>query len=93
MKTRQNAPRSVGRTCIAASASDRSGELASSVVIRSESVVAPIEPGCGPSSATRSASSLVLVRLPLWPRARLPPVTRLRKLGWAFSQVPLPVVE
>ena len=29
----------------------------------------------------------------MWPSARLPPVSRVRKDGWAFSQVPEPVVE
>jgi len=93
MKTRQNAPRSVGSTCIAAASGDRSGRAASSVVMRSLSVVEPIASTRGSRSRTRRASSLVLVRLPLWPRARLEPVDSVRKLGCAFSQVPDPVVE
>jgi hypothetical protein len=33
-----------------------------------------------------------LIRLPLWPRARLPEEVD-RNVGWAFSQVVEPVVE
>ena len=61
--------------------------------MRSESVVAPISPVRGSSDAASALSSLVLVRLPLWPSARLPPVSSVRNDGCAFSQVPEPVVE
>ena len=44
------------------------------------------------SSATIAASSAVLTRLPLWPRAS-EPCTVARKVGWAFSQTEEPVVE
>ena len=47
----------------------------------------------GRARRPRALSSAVLVRLPLWPSARLPPVSRVRKDGWAFSHVPEPVVE
>jgi hypothetical protein len=39
-----------------------------------------------------AASSRVLIRLPLWPRARLAAGVD-RKVGWAFSQVEAPLVE
>ena len=53
-----------------------------------------------PSSPVRSSplaartiamSSRVLVRLPLWVRARVEPATG-PSMGWAFSQVVAPVV-
>ncbi len=99
MKTRQNAPRSRGSTCIAACSVDSPGKVASSAVTREVSVVASLssDPGSSDSvassrSASQSRSSRVLVRLPLWPRA-MPPVAVERKVGWAFCQTLPPVVE
>lgn len=61
----------------------------------SESVVA----GAGarlaisPASRARAASSAVLTRFPLCPKATPVPAAVLRNTGWAFSQVVSPVVE
>ena len=99
MKTRQNAPRSRGSTCIAACSVVSPGKVASRAVTREVSVVASLssDPGSRDSlassrSASQSRSSRVLVRLPLWPRA-IPPVAVERKVGWAFFQTLPPVVE
>ena len=83
--TKQNAPRSIGSTC-GRHASPPSNSCTMRVATRSESVVAePVLP-------TRSTSSAVFTRLPLWPRARLW-VPSVLNAGWAFSQVVDPVVE
>ena len=93
MKTSENAPRSRGRTSSAAASSERSGWEESSRVMRSESLVAPRLCPSSPSAAISAASSAVLVRLPLCPRATEPPPRMDRNDGWAFSQVQEPVVE
>ncbi len=93
MNTSEKAPRSLGRTSIAACSTLTSGRAASSAVSRSESVVAPIELAACPAARASSASSAVLTRLPLWPSARPVPAGVVRKLGWAFSHVVEPVVE
>src|SRR3712207_3039895 len=92
MKVRLKAPRSRGRTCIAAASTDTSGFAAISEVTRSESVVAANAPAT-PSSAAALASSAVFTRLPLWHSARPVPAPVVRNVGWAFSQVEAPVVE
>src|SRR5919112_2673568 len=99
MNTRLNAPRSRGRTSIAACSVDSPGNVASNAVINDVSLVASFnsDPGSSESSAlsrwlSHSRSSRVLVRLPLWPRA-IPPVAVGRKVGWAFIQTLAPVVE
>jgi len=53
----------------------------------------PGKRACSPSAPlAMAASSRVLIRLPLWPRARLATGVD-RKVGWAFSQVEAPLVE
>src|SRR6266545_2183467 len=71
MKTKLNAPRSVGSTSSAAASTDRSGRAASSAVTNAVSEVTP--GSARPSSATRRASSAVLTRLPLCARAIVMP--------------------
>jgi hypothetical protein len=91
--TSEYAPRSRGRSRIAASSTPMSAAVAaSSSVTRSESVLAPM-PLRWPSLATSSRSSAVLTRLPLWPSAMPLPAAVVRNVGWAFSQVVDPVVE
>ena len=98
MKTSENAPRAWGSSSTAAASIDSPGCAASSAVSSSVSEVAWIAvpsgrvPDSDSAAATRSASSIVLVRLPLCARARCP-VAVPRKVGWAFSQTLDPVVE
>ncbi len=97
MKTSENAPLTPGSTCCAASSMVSSGWPASRAVSRSVSLVAAVRPEretCSSpgSSATIAASSAVLTRFPLWPRAS-DPLAVARKVGWAFSQTEDPVVE
>ncbi len=64
-------------------------------MIRSVSLVAATwvaRPFSFGSAATISASSTVLTRLPLWPRA-IDPCAVARNVGWAFSHTEAPVVE
>ena len=92
-KTSEYAPRSRGRSRIAASSTPMSAAVdASSSVTRSESVLAPMPPRW-PRAFTSSRSSAVLTRLPLWPSAMPLPAAVVRNVGWAFSQVVDPVVE
>src|SRR6266540_4445958 len=88
MKTKLNAPRSVGSTSSAAASTDRSGRAASSAVTNAVSEVTP--GSARPSSATRRASSAVLTRLPLCARAIVMPAHCSaygveRSVGCAFS--------
>jgi hypothetical protein len=89
MKTKLNAPRSVGSTSSAAASTDRSGRLASSAVTTAVSEVAP--------SAARpwscAARWAVFTRLPLWAMAIVVPAGVALIVGCAFSQVEPPVVE
>ena len=90
MRTSENAPCSDGRTVTSAPARSvpcSTISRASSSAMRSLSL--PIVPGSIPAA---SASVSVLVRLPLWPRAKwTPPASR--NTGWALRQVLAPVVE
>jgi len=96
-KTSENAPRTRGSSRTAASSRPMSAAVAaSSSVIRSESVVEAARPFCmglPASLAASSRSSAVFTRLPLWPSTRPLPVSVVRNVGWAFSQVVEPVVE
>ena len=98
MKTRENAPRSLGSTSSAACSVECPGKVDISAVINDVSVVQPPnEPGIRESAASsrsvsHSRSSRVLVRFPLWPRAMWPVAVE-RKVGWALSQTLEPVVE
>ncbi|SKY93375.1 Uncharacterised protein [Mycobacteroides abscessus subsp. abscessus] len=92
MKVRQNAPRSVGRSSIAACSMLLSAApCASNAPTMSESDVAA--PLAIPSSRARLARSAVLTRFPLCPRATPVPASVVRKIGCEFSQVVEPVVE
>ena len=87
MITKQNAPWSWGRTSRAAPSSPLPSIAADSIVAtRSVSVVAV------PCAPTRSCSSRVLTRLPLWPSA-IECTPSVLNTGWAFSHVLDPVVE
>ena len=98
MKTRLKAPRTCGSSSTAAVSIDSPWWAASSAVSSSVSEVECIRvpsgsaPDRDSASATRIASSWVLVRLPLWPSARWPVAVE-RNVGWAFSQTLDPVVE
>ena len=106
MKTSENAPRARRSVTKAASSTPPGpappGGLANSAVSTSVSEVAagaarngpPTGPPapCSRACASRAASSSVLIRLPLWPRAT-PPVAVARNVGWALSQTEEPVVE
>ena len=80
-----------------ASSSDRSASRASSSAITSVSLLGrrspPAPSPSGPPEPSSSASTAVLVRLPLWARAIPPPAALVLKAGWAFSQREPPVVE
>ncbi len=91
MNTRQNAPRSCGRTRSAASATDSSGRAVSSAVIRCVSEV--VVPMSMPRLPTSLRSSAVLTRFPLWAKAIAVPAEVDLMVGWAFSHVGAPVVE
>ncbi len=91
MKTRENAPRSCGRTRSAAADTDSSGWAASSAVIRCVSEV--VVPMSMPRRSTSLRRSAVLTRFPLWAKAIAVPVVVDLMVGWAFSQVEAPVVE
>lgn len=94
--TRQKAPLSVGSNSIAAPSMPLSAAFAaSSPQIRSESLDEPVSPACGlsPAAMVRSRSSAVLTRLPLCAKDRPLPVSVVRKIGCAFSQMVAPVVE
>ena len=96
MNTRQNAPRTPGSSSSAAcSTLVSAAQPASSAPRMSESVVAA--PGrlwsISPAFRARSASSVVLTRFPLCPRATPVPAAVTWNTGCAFSQVVEPVVE
>jgi len=61
-------------------------------VSTSVSDVAPIAPPPVAGSPASSASSRVLIRLPLWPSARLADGVA-RNVGWAFCHIDDPLVE
>ena len=105
MKTSENAPRTSGSTASAAASTpgcpaawqagclpcDAVPFAANSAVSTSVSEVA--RPASGPGlAAEQAASSSVLIRLPLWPRARLADGVA-RNVGCAFSQTEDPLVE
>ena len=98
MKTKEKAPRTSGNSCSAAVSSDTSGWVAKRPERTSVSVVAcrPALRGNSPESSaralSRSRSSRVLVKFPLWPSARFPVAVE-RKVGCAFSHTLAPVVE
>jgi hypothetical protein len=95
MNTKLNAPRRCGSTSSAVASSVWSASPASSAVTSAVSVVLPRDSSplaAAPyRSATRSRSSSEFVRLPLWPRATVPPDVA-PSVGCAFSQVEPPVV-
>ena len=94
MKTSEKAPRTSGRAARALSSTLAIRGSANSAVSTSVSVVArwPAGPRSPLAPLAIAASSRVLIRLPLWPRARLATGVD-RKVGWAFSQVEAPLVE
>ena len=86
----------VGSSSIAAASMPLSAAFAASrPQTRSESLDEPVRPACGlsPAAMVRSRSSAVLTRLPLCAKERPLPVSVVRKIGWAFSQMVAPVVE
>ena len=102
MNTSEYAPRTSGSAASADSsmvalpgpspAGSRSAAApANSAVRMSVSLVAPGPPAPAAGS-TSAASSLVLIRLPLCPRARLADGVA-RNVGWAFSHTEAPDVE
>ena len=89
MNTSEYAPRTSGSAASAPASMPRpAAPSANSAVSTSVSEVAS-RPSPVPTSA---ASSRVLIRLPLWPRARLADGVA-RNVGWAFSQTEEPLVE
>ena len=68
------------------------GRANSSVSTSVSDVATGIRFGWPGLSSSRSASSRVLIRLPLWARAR-PPSPMGRNVGWAFSHTEDPEVE
>ena len=87
MNTKLNAPARVGRSCNAASSSPFVAICSASIAVTTSVSVVAL-----PRRPASSASSCVLTRFPLCPRAieRTPSVL---KTGCALSQVLEPVVE
>ncbi len=100
MKTSEYAPWASGRTAAAASATPIGSPAGPSwswsrtnrAVSTSVSDVAAIPPLPRPASSSRAASSRVLIRFPLCPRARLVAGVE-RNVGCALAQTEAPVVE
>jgi hypothetical protein len=92
MKTSENAPRTRGSAASALSATLALRGSANSAVSTSVSEVPTGPRHWSAAPSTIAASSSVLMRLPLWPSARLPDAVE-RKVGWAFSQTEAPLVE
>jgi hypothetical protein len=107
MNTSEYAPRTSGSAARAPasmpwSAAPSSAGRVNSAVSTSVSDVAPVPSPAGEpfafvplwraDASTSAASSRVLIRLPLWPSARLADGVA-RKVGWAFCHTDDPLVE
>ena len=92
MKTSENAPRTRGSAARALSATLSPRRPANSAASTSVSEVPTGPRHASAAPSTIVASSRVLMRLPLWPSARLPDEVD-RKVGCAFSHTEEPLVE